>query len=431
MSDIAIRVENLGKQYHIGALLKNDGLYSYKSLRDSIADVASMPFRAARSLLGGKRTPRPPQDDIIWALKDVSFDVRHGEIVGVIGRNGAGKSTLLKLLSRITEPTTGRVEIHGRVGSLLEVGTGFHPELTGRDNVFLNGAILGMKRAEIAKNFDAIVAFAEVEKFIDTPVKHYSSGMYLRLAFAVAAHLQTEILIVDEVLAVGDLQFQKKCLGKMQEASTNEGRTVIIVSHNLDSILRLCSVGIWLDGGHTIQTGNAVELVNSYCNYRRDEDHFIELANRRRAEYLRNHATFLQIECKGDASHTPWIYSFGSTLSFKCTISVSLALSDLSFAFALFTNTGFEVASTRTRILKHGKSIEPGLYQVSVDIPFMRLSPSTYRLNLGIDSEFGPEDFIAEAAVLEVTSNETSASCFADGIMAACIPEMQCTLTRN
>ena len=264
MSDIAIRVENLGKQYHIGALLKNDGLYSYKSLRDSIADVASMPFRAARSLLGGKRTPRPPQDDIIWALKNVSFDVRHGEIVGVIGRNGAGKSTLLKLLSRITEPTTGRVEIHGRVGSLLEVGTGFHPELTGRDNVFLNGAILGMKRAEIAKNFDAIVAFAEVERFIDTPVKHYSSGMYLRLAFAVAAHLQTEVLIVDEVLAVGDAEFQKKCLGKMQDVSTNEGRTVLFVSHNMSAIVQLCNRGILLRNGMLALDGSCEMVTTQY-----------------------------------------------------------------------------------------------------------------------------------------------------------------------
>src|ERR1035437_3116012 len=263
MSDIAIRVQNLGKQYQIGALQKNGGGYSYKSLRDSIASAASAPFRAVRALMGRNGTEDDHQEDTIWALKDVSFDVKQGEIVGVIGRNGAGKSTLLKLLSRITEPTTGRVEIHGRVGSLLEVGTGFHPELSGRDNVFMNGAILGMKRAEIARNFDAIVAFAEVEKFIDTPVKHYSSGMYLRLAFAVAAHLQTEILIVDEVLAVGDAAFQKKCLGKMADVS-QQGRTVVFVSHNMTALRSLCTRAVWLNEGKVMEDGPAGAVVDHY-----------------------------------------------------------------------------------------------------------------------------------------------------------------------
>ena len=272
MSDIAIRVQNLGKQYHIGALQKNGGHYTYKSLRDSIANAASAPFRAARALVG-QSDPRPSsQDNTIWALKDVSFDVKHGEIVGVIGRNGAGKSTLLKILSRITEPTTGRVEIRGRVGSLLEVGTGFHPELSGRDNVYLNGAILGMKRAEIARNFDAIVAFAEVERFIDTPVKHYSTGMYLRLAFAVAAHLETEVLIVDEVLAVGDFQFQSKCLKKMQDVSTNEGRTVIFVSHNMAAIRSLCNIGLLLDKGTTALYDQIQSVSDAYMSL--GETHF-------------------------------------------------------------------------------------------------------------------------------------------------------------
>ena len=201
----------------------------------------------------------------IWALKDVSFDINRGEVVGIIGRNGAGKSTLLKILSEITEPTEGRVEIHGRVGSLLEVGTGFHPELTGRENVYLNGAILGMKRAEIERKFDEIVAFAEVEKFIDTPVKHYSSGMYLRLAFAVAAHLEPEILIVDEVLAVGDAAFQKKCLGKMAGVA-KEGRTVLFVSHNMPAITRLCERAILLDEGRLLQDGVSHQVVKAYLN---------------------------------------------------------------------------------------------------------------------------------------------------------------------
>jgi lipopolysaccharide transport system ATP-binding protein len=271
MSDIAIRVENLGKQYRIGALQKNGGHYTYKSLRDSIASAASAPFRAARALMGRDGSQANHDEDTIWALKDVSFDVKHGDIVGVIGRNGAGKSTLLKILSRITEPTTGHIEIRGRVGSLLEVGTGFHPELTGRDNVYLNGSILGMKNAEIAKNFDAIVAFAEVEKFIDTPVKHYSSGMYLRLAFAVAAHLQTEILLVDEVLAVGDAAFQRRCLGKMSEVAS-EGRTVFLVSHNLAAVENLCASALWISSGRVTAQGSCSTVLSGYIQDSRGQD---------------------------------------------------------------------------------------------------------------------------------------------------------------
>lgn len=248
MSDIAIKVENLSKLYHIGE--GGSGRYRYKSLRD----VLSNPLR---------RLAKSRSDDTIWALKDVSFDIKQGEVVGIIGRNGAGKSTLLKILSRITEPTKGHAEIHGRIGSLLEVGTGFHPELTGRENIFLNGAILGMKRAEIIKQFNAIVAFAEVEKFIDTPVKHYSSGMYVRLAFAVAAHLEPEILIVDEVLAVGDAQFQKKCLGKMEQVA-KKGRTVLFVSHNMNAIHDLCNRCILIDEGQLMRDGNPQEVTRDY-----------------------------------------------------------------------------------------------------------------------------------------------------------------------
>jgi lipopolysaccharide transport system ATP-binding protein len=236
MSDIAIRVENLGKLYHIGQRQR------YKALRDTLTDGMYAPLRAMRSLISGQRSAAGSlaSNNYIWALKDISFDVKCGEVIGIIGRNGAGKSTLLKILSRITEPTEGYAEIRGRVGSLLEVGTGFHPELTGRENIYLNGAILGMKKAEIERKFDEIVAFAEVEKFIETPVKHYSSGMYLRLAFAVAAHLDPEILLVDEVLAVGDAAFQRKCLGRMQEVA-RVGRTVLFVSHNMDAVRKLCN----------------------------------------------------------------------------------------------------------------------------------------------------------------------------------------------
>ncbi|HQT93684.1 MAG: ABC transporter [Acidobacteria bacterium 21-70-11] len=246
MSAPAIRVSGLGKRYRIGERLR------YKSLRESVSNAVTRTFR------GGRRA-----EETIWALKDVSFELALGEVVGVIGRNGAGKSTLLKVLSRITEPTEGRVELNGRVGSLLEVGTGFHLELTGRENIYLNGAILGMKRAEIDRKFDEIVAFAEVERFLDTPVKHYSTGMYLRLAFAVAAHLEPEILLVDEVLAVGDAAFQKKCLGKMETVG-REGRTVVFVSHSMSAITRLCQRGLLLDAGRVVLDGSAGQAAATY-----------------------------------------------------------------------------------------------------------------------------------------------------------------------
>lgn len=245
-----ITAEGLAKQYRLGT-----GDMSYRTLRDSIAGVAQAPFRG--------RFPKAKEPGSIWALEDVSFSAEQGEIIGIIGRNGAGKSTLLKILSRITEPTRGRVALYGKVASLLEVGTGFHLELTGRENVFLNGAILGMPRSEIARKFDEIVAFAGIDTFIDTPVKRYSSGMYLRLAFAVAAHLEPDILIVDEVLAVGDASFQKKCLNKMSSVS-QQGRTVLFVSHDMTAVTRLCPRAILLDRGHVLRDGPAHEIVSSY-----------------------------------------------------------------------------------------------------------------------------------------------------------------------
>lgn len=265
MSNIAIRVEHLSKQYQIGSL-NGDRRFGYKSLRDTLADAFTSPFRRARALLRGQAYGASEMNETIWALKDVSFEVKRGEVVGIIGRNGAGKSTLLKILSRITEPTGGEVAIYGRIGSLLEVGTGFHPELTGRENIYLNGAILGMRRAEIKRQFDEIVAFAEVEKFIDTPVKHYSSGMYLRLAFAVAAHLEPEILLVDEVLAVGDAQFQKKCLGKMGDVA-EQGRTVLFVSHNMAAIRTLCQRGILLNAGQVAHDGDISLSLLKYMDH--------------------------------------------------------------------------------------------------------------------------------------------------------------------
>jgi lipopolysaccharide transport system ATP-binding protein len=256
MSDVVIKAENLGKLYKIGAQQQR-----YKTLRESLVGAVTRPFNRLRSTF--QRSSVQPVNDTIWALKDVSFEVKQGEVVGIIGRNGAGKSTLLKILSHITEPTEGRVELHGRVGSLLEVGTGFHAELTGRENIYLNGAILGMRRAEVERRFDEIVAFAETEKFLDTPVKRYSSGMYVRLAFAVAAHLEPEILLVDEVLAVGDGRFQKKCLGKMGDIA-KEGRTVLFVSHNMGAIETLCRRGMLLDDGCLKVAGEVHDVVSTY-----------------------------------------------------------------------------------------------------------------------------------------------------------------------
>lgn len=258
MSEFAIQVESLGKKYHIGAKKEK-----YMAFRDVLARSATAPFRRAKELLRGHAYGAAGLDEVLWALDNVSFEVRPGEVVGIIGRNGAGKSTLLKVLSRITEPTRGRVTITGRIGALLEVSTGFHPELTGRENVYLNASILGMKKKEVDKKFDEIVAFAEVEKFIDTPVKHYSSGMGTRLGFAVAAHLEPEILLVDEVLAVGDAAFQRKCLGKMQAVS-EEGRTVLFVSHNMSAITRLCERTILLDAGRVVADGRSHEVVKAY-----------------------------------------------------------------------------------------------------------------------------------------------------------------------
>ena len=288
MSDLAIRVENLGKLYRIGERER------YYTFRDTLANAFTAPFRWLRNgrqptlenvgpspsasnsqsairhpPSGLARSPSAicnPQSEFIWALKDVSFEIKQGEVVGVIGRNGAGKSTLLKILSRITEPTEGSAEIHGRVGSLLEVGTGFHPELTGRENIYLNGAILGMKKAEIDRRFDEIVAFAEVEKFVDTPLKHYSTGMSMRLAFAVAAHLEPEILLVDEVLAVGDAAFQKKCMGKMGDVA-KEGRTVLFVSHNMFAVQGLCERGFVLESGRRRLDSGAAAVIGTYLHF--------------------------------------------------------------------------------------------------------------------------------------------------------------------
>ncbi|WP_083636996.1 ABC transporter ATP-binding protein [Leptolyngbya sp. 'hensonii'] len=261
MSETAIRVENLSKQYILGQRVEQR-----RCLQDVMVESARNLVTAFNPRSGRRRAGKKAPQDVFWALQDVSFEVNRGDRIGIIGRNGAGKSTLLKILSQITEPTEGRVSLKGRVASLLEVGTGFHPELTGRENILLNGAILGMSKAEIRRKFDEIVAFAEVERFLDTPVKRYSSGMYIRLAFAVAAHLEPEILVVDEVLAVGDVAFQKKCLGKMEDVATNEGRTLIFVSHDMNAIRTLCNSVVHLRSGQVAGMGDPTQQVNDYLS---------------------------------------------------------------------------------------------------------------------------------------------------------------------
>jgi lipopolysaccharide transport system ATP-binding protein len=273
---VVIKVEHLSKSYSI----RHQGQSNYVALRDVISEKVKGTFHKTKNLVTKNPVLKPPRKEEFWALNDVNVEIQQGDRIGIIGRNGAGKSTLLKVLSRITEPTLGRISINGRVASLLEVGTGFHPELTGRENIYLNGAILGMHRTEIKSKFDEIVDFSGVEKFLDTPVKRYSSGMYVRLAFAVAAHLEPEILIVDEVLAVGDAEFQKKCLGKMQDVSQKGGRTVIFVSHNMAAIDSLCQIVILLDGGKQIFKGSTKEGISNYLNNSFVTSSMVSLAER-------------------------------------------------------------------------------------------------------------------------------------------------------
>jgi lipopolysaccharide transport system ATP-binding protein len=301
MSKPIIEVKDLSKQYRIGERAP------YGSLREEIMQALGSPFR---------RRSRPSSDNTIWALKDVSFEVHEGEVLGIIGRNGAGKSTLLKILSRITEPTEGRVEFRGRVASLLEVGTGFHGELTGRENILLNGALLGMSREEIRQKFDEIVAFAEIEKFLDTPVKRYSSGMYVRLAFAVAAHLDPEILLIDEVLAVGDASFQKKCLGKMGDVARG-GRTVLFVSHNMGAVQRLCTHAILLHNGHIKEDGESNSVIDSYLCESNDHSINIELSSMPRAGNYGEKICFVRGWLADNEGNSTIQYKMGEKITFS------------------------------------------------------------------------------------------------------------------
>jgi ABC-type polysaccharide/polyol phosphate transport system ATPase subunit len=366
MSDIAIRVEKLGKRYYIGKRER------YHALRDTLSDALTAPFRWLRR--GGSANGNGPPE-LIWALKDISFEVPRGEIVGIIGRNGAGKSTLLKVLSRITEPTEGRAEIHGRVGSLLEVGTGFHPELTGRENVYLNGAILGMHRAEIARKFDEMVAFAEIEKFLDTPVKHYSSGMYMRLAFAVAAHLDPEILMVDEVLAVGDLAFQKKCLGKIGDVAKG-GRTVIFVSHQMNQIRRLCGHCLWLHGGEVKMFAPIVQAVGAYEAALNSGT--LGAGDSARGAHV--DARFIKWEIAEPRGIDPHVLTTAGPAKVHFLVQVNKPMRDIHHGIALFSNENQLIWATATDF----RELEPGLREFVYSIPSLPIRPGVYNWHVTI-----------------------------------------------
>ena len=389
---IALRTEGLSKQYRLGTKRER-----YRTLRDSISAAGTASVRAVRSAFrrgGGARARR--DDALMWALKDASFEVEQGDVVGIIGRNGAGKSTLLKLLSKITEPTSGFAEVRGRVGSLLEVGTGFHNELSGRENIYLNGAILGMRKREIESKFDEIVAFAEVEQFIDTPVKRYSSGMYLRLAFAVAAHLEPEILLVDEVLAVGDATFQKKCMGKLGTVA-QEGRTVLFVSHNMGAIRSMCTKGVVLEKGHVREAGDIGTAMAAY--YRMigslDAEEPAAGDGTRRAGFGR-----VDIDCEGNETVAQ---------SKPFTAATTLTLGESSTGFTLNCHLvdmfGREVFIVRGSSVDLGLTkVSPGTYSIEATFPPLWLSPGLYALwfKVMVAGAYESSRFVTDKVTIDV-----------------------------
>ncbi|MBI1745039.1 MAG: ABC transporter ATP-binding protein [Acidobacteria bacterium] len=395
MSQAIIKVADLGKRYSIKSIDQR-----YRTLREAISKVCAFPRRKRASIAF------PKENGIVWALREVGLEVQPGEVLGIIGRNGAGKSTLLKILSRITEPTTGRIDIGGRVGSLLEVGTGFHPELSGRENIYLNGSILGMRKAEIDRKFDAMVAFAEVEKFIDTPVKHYSSGMYVRLAFSVAAHLEPEILLVDEVLAVGDAAFQKKCLGKMGDVS-KEGRTVLFVSHNMQAIRSLCHRCCLLEAGQLVFSGNVIDGINRYLSdVGQDLPEQVDIsAFRRPNQIVDSPLQILSIRIKGENGQA--LIKSGYPLEIEMTFRCVEPLDEVVFGFSIHTMDNIRVLecrSTDTYAPIHVSAA--GEYLMRGRIPQNLLSPGLYALAVGARSASKGLDYVPDALLFEIHSVE-------------------------
>jgi lipopolysaccharide transport system ATP-binding protein len=372
MADVVIRAEGLGKKYVIGHAAERE---RYVALRDVLVRGAHNLWRKTADLARGRAIVAGDAAEEFWALRDVSFEVRRGEVLGIIGRNGAGKSTLLKILSRITEPSEGQVTINGRVASLLEVGTGFHPELTGRENIYLNGAILGMTRAEIRRKFDEIVAFAEVEKFLDTPVKRYSSGMYVRLAFAVAAHLEPEILVVDEVLAVGDAEFQKKCLGKMSEVAGG-GRTVLFVSHNMSAIRGLTKKVLYLNCGRVLYDGSTEAALRVYAR------HSPFKGTEPKPQGRGRHTRIINVELVDDTGLTTFQYTGGSRMRFALTVETD-GSAGMSFELFLLDYMGGKIGMASSQHF-HAAALPstPGWFTAVIELQPMWLASGTYSLDV-------------------------------------------------
>jgi lipopolysaccharide transport system ATP-binding protein len=381
MPEPVISVEHLSKRYLVGHRSRPD---DYVALRDVIRREFHNAARKTADVLRGRQVVQGDDVEEYWALKDVSFEVKQGEVLGIIGRNGAGKSTLLKILSRITEPTEGRITLRGHVASLLEVGTGFHPELSGRENIYLNGAILGMSRADIRQKFDEIVAFSEIEKFLDTPVKRYSSGMYVRLAFSVAAHLEPEILIVDEVLAVGDLEFQKKCLGKMGEVSQRDGRTVILVSHNMSSISALAGRVLFLDHGKIIVDGSAPESIAAYVSNGSATSNYLRPPEK---EVPAPHISRIDVLTSEGGS----LHHFGEKLEIKFLISHQKPMVRGCFSFQIINEQQQPVIQARIYYtdLKFGGT--PGSTVLVCRFPKLRLNIGRFYLRTYLSEPFGGE----------------------------------------
>ena len=395
MSEPIIRVENLGKCYRI----HHESRERYTSLRDVIAKKVKGLFQPSSHI------PHPSSDEDFWALKDVSFEVNQGDVVGIIGRNGAGKSTLLKILSRITEPTKGRITLNGRIASLLEVGTGFHPELTGRENIYLNGAILSMTKLEIKIKFDEIVAFAEVERFLDTPVKRYSSGMYVRLAFAVAAHLEPEILVVDEVLAVGDAEFQKKCLGKMQEVSRG-GRTVLFVSHNMSAVRSLCASAMLLDGGRLKTTGAVSAVTDLYLRkVSGDSACSISTEEVKRPGHLDPRAKITSFSINNG---TPLLH--GLQACFLMSYIAYESMANVAFTLSFSSPDGTRIMSVDSDIPGSRFSIQKGTRgEAMLKVDKIHLAPTSYALDIGIRSgDSCMVDYLPSVAYVSVLPSDAT-----------------------
>jgi lipopolysaccharide transport system ATP-binding protein len=396
-----ISVENLSKRYLVGHRTQRGDNFSYVALRDVLAQEMRNVARKAMDVLQGRQVVQGDTFEEFWALRDVNFEVQQGEVLGIIGRNGAGKSTLLKLLSRITEPTSGRITLRGRVASLLEVGTGFHPELTGRENIYLNGAVLGMSRAEIRKKFDEIVAFAEVERFLDTPVKRYSSGMYVRLAFAVAAHLEPEILVVDEVLAVGDADFQKKCLGKMNEVSSRDGRTVLFVTHNMGIVTSLCPNVIWLDRGSICELGPAREVIDQYMSRRvADIDRLVPLNDVPRRF---RHDGRLRIQSLEWLSELPLRHGEPVKARIRFATESPVSAVTIGIGFSLGDGTRLLTYETDFQDGFRPDFSEPGTFSVEATIGALPLGPDVYNVDVGCRSgDFHALDYLPACQQVEV-----------------------------